>query len=203
MITVQIVDDHKMFVEGIVKIINESGVAQIVGKAYSARECMQMLSRQQADILLLDIYLPDGNGIDLCAKIKGIYPDIKIMALTSFSEYSVVQRMLANGASGYILKNSLAEEIIEGIEVLSTGEKYICDDVAHSLKKQTDTAVVLTGKERELLRLIVDGNINTEIAQKMFLGVETVNSYRKNLLFKLQARNTAVLVKIALQQKLI
>ncbi|MCL2098543.1 MAG: response regulator transcription factor [Bacteroidales bacterium] len=203
LIKVMIIDDHKMFVEGIERIINESGIAQVVAKAYTVREGRLMLSGEQADVLLLDIHLPDGNGIDLCAEILTKYPNMKILALTSFSEYTVVNRMLNNGALGYLLKNAMAEEILQGIETVNMGEKFICEEVNLLLKKQSGQAVVLTGREEELLRLICEGYINIEIADKMCLGVETINSYRKNLLFKLQARNTAVLVKMAIEQKII
>jgi DNA-binding NarL/FixJ family response regulator len=203
LIRVAVVDDHKMFVEGIERIIRESGIAEVTGKAHSARECWQMLAYEQPDVLLLDIHLPDGNGVDLCAEILAKYPGLKILALTSFSEYAVVNRMLDNGALGYVLKNAMSEEILQGIETVVEGEKFICEEVNLLLKKQKDQAIVLTGREQELLRLISEGYINTEIAEKMFLGVETINSYRKNLLFKLQARNTAVLVKMAIEQKLI
>ena len=199
---VAIVDDHKMFVEGIERIINESGIAEVVGKAHSAREAWLMLSAEQPDVLLLDVHLPDGNGVDLCAEFLIKYSKLKILALTSFSEYTVVNRMLSNGALGYLLKNAMSEEIIQGIETVNMGEKFICEEVNLLMKKQSEQAVVLTGKEQELLRLICNGHINAEIADKMCLGVETINSYRKNLLFKLQARNTAVLVKMAIEQKL-
>ena len=202
-IAVAIVDDHKMFVEGIERIINESGIAEVVGKAHSAHECRQMLDYEQPDVLLLDIRLPDGNGVDLCAEILVKYPKLKILALTSFSEYAVVNRMLDNGALGYVLKNAMSEEILQGIETVHGGEKFICEEVNLLLKKQKGQAIVLTGREQELLRLISEGYINTEIAERMHLGVETINSYRKNLLFKLQARNTAVLVKMAIEQKMI
>ena len=203
LIRVAIVDDHKMFVEGIEKIINESGVAEIVGKAYSSRECWEMLENIFFDVLLLDIHLPDGNGIDLCPEIHTKYPKLKILALTSFSEYALVNRMLLNGAMGYVLKNSMSEEIINGIATVFTGEKFLCEEVNMLMKKRTGVEIVLTGREREMLRLISEGYINTEIAEKMNLSVQTVNSYRKNLLFKLQARNTAVLVKMAIEQKMI
>ncbi len=203
MITVQIVDDHRMFVEGLEKIIAESGVARIIGKAYNARECWKMLSWEQADVLLLDVHLPDGNGVDLCPQIKQKYPDLKILAITSFSEYAVVSRMLENGATGYVLKNAMSEEIIQGIETVSEGEKFLCHEVDLLLKKQAGQAVILTRKERELLHLISEGYISSEIAEKMHLGIDSINNYRKNLLLKLDARNTAVLVKIAIEQKLI
>jgi len=192
-----------MFVEGLEKIINESGLAEVTGKAYTARDGWLMLAGGQADVLLLDVHLPDGNGVDLCPQILAKYPELKVLALTSFSEYAVVNRMLNNGALGYVLKNAMAEEILQGIETVYAGEQFICEEVNLLLKKQAGRTVVLTGKEQELLRLISEGYINVEIADKMCLGVETINSYRKNLLFKLQARNTAVLVKMAIEQKMI
>ena len=203
MIQVQIIDDHKMFVEGLEKIINESGIAKVGGKAHTARDGRLMLDGGQADVLLLDVHLPDGNGVDLCSEFLAQYPKLKVLALTSFSEYAVVSRMLNNGALGYVLKNAMSEEILQGIETVSGGEQFICEEVNLLLKKQAKKAIVLTVKELELLRLISDGYINVEIADKMCLGLETINSYRKNLLFKLQARNTAVLVKMAIEQKLI
>jgi DNA-binding NarL/FixJ family response regulator len=192
-----------MFVEGIERIINESGIAQVIGKAYNACECKQMLAGQLANVLLLDIQLPDSSGLELCVEIKKNYPKLNILALTSFSGYSVVHRMLQNGALGYVLKNAMAEEILEGIETVAAGKKFLCEEVDLLLQKQKGAAIVLTKKEHTLLRLIAEGYTNVEIADKMFHGVETVNSYRKNLLFKMQARNTAVLVKMAIEQKLI
>ncbi len=203
MIKVQIVDDHKMFVEGLEKIINESGIAEVICTAHTVEESRRMLRNQNADVLLLDIHLPDGSGIDFCKEVKEKYPFLKILALTSFGEYAVISRMLDNGALGYVLKNAMAEEILLGIETVAEGEKFLCEEVNMLLKKQAGKAIILTGRERELLRLITEGYINTEIADKMCLGVETINSYRKNLLFKLNVRNTATLVKLALEEKLV
>ena len=111
--------------------------------------------------------------------------------------------MLDNGASGYILKNALPEEVVEGIETVLKGETFLCHEIDLLMKKKSDELIFLTPRETDLLKLICDGYTNPEIAEKLFLGIETINSYRKNLLFKLNARNTAVLVKIALEQKLI
>lgn len=203
MIKVQIVDDHKMFVEGLTKIINESGIAKVINTAHTTAECRKMLFDNLPDILLLDINLPDGNGIDLCSELKNEYPKLKILALTSHSEFSVINRMLENGASGYVLKNAMSEEILQAIEAVAEGKVFLCDDVDLLLKKKAAQNILLTKKERELIRLISEGYINTEIAEKIFLGVETINTYRKNLLFKLNLRNTAMLVKLAIEQKLI
>ena len=203
MISVQIVDDHRILVDGMLRLINESGIAQVTGTAYCGKEALEMLRLKEPHVLLLDINLPDANGVDLCATIKEKYPNVKVIALTSFGEYTVVRRMLEAGANGYVLKNAMAEEVLDGIECVASGDTFLCDEVDLLMKKQSSSAIWLTPRERELLKLIVEGYTNPEIADKIFLGVETVNSYRKNLLFKLNARNTAVLVKMAIEQKLI
>ena len=129
MIQVMIVDDHKMFVEGLEKFINSSGIARVTATANTGENCWKKLRETQIDIILLDINLPDVSGIDLCTQIIETYPKIKILALSSFAEYAVIRRMLNNGAFGYILKSAAAETILEGIEIISSGEKFLCKEV--------------------------------------------------------------------------
>ncbi len=203
MINVALVDDHPLLIEGLKKLIEASGVATVMKTAANGQACMRMLRFEQPDVLLLDINLPDSSGIDLCKEIHEHWPAINIIALTSFGEYTIIRKMLDNGARGYLLKNAMPEEIIEGIETVMQGKIFLCHEVDLFLKRNGNHQVFLTPRETDLLRLIVQGFTNQEIAEKLFLGVETINSYRKNLLFKLNARNTAVLVKIAMEQKLI
>lgn len=203
MIKVALVDDHPLLLDGLKNLIEASGVATVTRTATNGEECMRMLRFEQPDVLLLDINLPDNSGIDLCKDIHKIWPSINIIALTSFGEYTIIRKMMDNGARGYLLKNAMPEEIIEGIETVMRGKIFMCHEVDLFLKKQGGSQVFLTPRETDLLRLIANGLTNAEIAEKLFLGVETVNSYRKNLLFKLNARNTAVLVKTAIEQKLI
>jgi len=203
MITVALVDDHPLLLDGLKNLIEASGVATVTKTAVNGNECLRMLTFEQPDVLLLDINLPDSSGIDLCKEIHQRWPAVNIIALTSFGEYTIIRKMLDNGARGYLLKNAMPEEIVEGIESVMRGQIFLCHEVDLFLKKKLSQQVFLTPRETDLLRLIVDGYTNLEIAEKLFLGVETINSYRKNLLFKLNARNTAVLVKIALEQKLI
>ena len=110
-IKVAIVDDHKMIVDGLERLINESEIARVVGMAYSGAECMQLLKSNQPEVLLLDIGLPDINGIELCSKIKACYPQVKIMMLTSYGELASISRALDAGADGYVLKNSSQESV--------------------------------------------------------------------------------------------
>jgi DNA-binding NarL/FixJ family response regulator len=203
MISVQIIDDHRVLVEGLKRIINESGVARVVGTAANVHECEQMLAIGRADVLLLDIHLPDGSGLDLCTHIRAAWPEVRILALSSYSEYATVSAMLANGADGYILKNALPEEVLQGIQTVADGEKFVCEEVNLLLRRQESTAVKLTPKEHELLRLVCEGCTSAEIARKMCFSVETIYSYRKNLLFKMNAGNTAALVKMAIEERLI
>lgn len=203
MIKVHITDDHKMFVEGLTASINESAIACVTRVSYTLEECRRNLSEELPDVLLLDISMPDGNGVDFCEEIHRKYPDMKILILTTHDEYSIAKRVIANGASGYVLKNSLSEEVIAGIETIMTGEIFLCEEIDVLIKKHTDQPVWLSSREQELLRLIVDGHTNQEIADKLFLSVETIKSYRKNLIQKLGAKNSMILVKMAIEKKLI
>lgn len=162
-----------------------------------------MLEQSLPDVLFLDINLPDYSGLDLCKQIKTSYPSVEIIALTSYGEYAVIREMMENGASGYVLKNAMPEEILLSIETVYEGGTFLCEQIDLLMKKRSADPVWLTPREKELLTFIAEGFTNGEIAEKMFLSVETINSYRKNLLCKLNARNTAVMVKIALEQKLI
>ncbi len=203
MITVNIVDDHKLLVEGLSKLINDSDIAIVTAVAQDALSARKMLANKLPDVLMLDINLPDINGVDFCGEIKKNYPQLKVLALTSYGDYSVVRSMLENGASGYILKNAMSEEMIAGIEAVYSGETFLCHEVDVMMKKKENTGIWLTQREKELLKLIVEGYTNPEIADKIFLSPETIKGYRKNLLFKLGVKNTALLVKLAIEEKLV
>lgn len=198
-----IVDDHRILVDGLVKLFENSTHISVVGTAYTAKECRCLIHRTTPDVILLDINLPDANGVDLCQEIKTKHPQVKIVALSSYNEYTMVRRMLENGASGYVVKNAMPEEIIMSVEVAASNEIFLCDEIDLLMKKRIAKTIWLTPRERELLKLIVDGYTNQEIADIIFLGVETIHSYRKNLLCKLGAKNTAILVRMALEEKLI
>ncbi|HEY9559495.1 MAG TPA: response regulator transcription factor [Anseongella sp.] len=203
MIKVGIVDDHTILVDGLKKLIGDSGIAEVNSVSGSAAECRSSLGFRIPDVLMLDISLPDASGIDLCKELKEKYPGLKILALSSYGEYAVVRQMLDNGASGYVIKNAMPKEIMEGIKTVAAGEKFLSHEVDLLLRKQADRTVWLSDRERELLRLVAEGYTNPEIAERIFLSAETIRGYRKNLLLKLGAKNTAVLVKMAIEQKLI
>jgi DNA-binding NarL/FixJ family response regulator len=203
LIRVAIVDDHTMVAEGFERIINTSGLAGVIGKAYSIAGCLTMLAQSEADVLLLDVSLPDGNGIDLFMQIKSLYPDLKVVMLTSHSELHIIKRALDCGVAGFIMKNAAAEVIIEGIRTVTSGERFLCEETQRLLKKRNYQTILLSRREQELLRLIVAGKKNMEIADSLNLGYETIKGYRKNLMFKLNASNTAELVRMAIEQHLV
>ncbi len=203
MIKVHIIDDHKMLIQGLSTTINNSGIAKVTGISYSLAECRTVIASNPPDILLLDLNLPDGSGIDFCKELRNKYPGTKVLVLTTHDEYSVVRRVMENGASGYILKNALSEEVVAGIEAVMNGETFLCDEIDALMNKPTEQPIWLTTREQELLKLIVNGYTNQEIADKVFLSVETIKTYRKNLIQKLGAKNSMILVKIALEKKLI
>lgn len=203
MYKILIVDDHPVLADGLKTLLSDYKICSSADIAVSGKECTKKLNSAEYDLILLDINLPDVSGIDLCETIHKAHPEIKILALTSFSEFSCVNNMMTNGASGYVLKNAMPEEIIKGVETVMNGEIFLCHEVDILMKKEGDKHIYLTRRETDLLRLITEGFTNQEIAEKLFLGSETIKSYRKNLLFKLNAKNTATLVKMALEKKLI
>jgi DNA-binding NarL/FixJ family response regulator len=202
-INVVIVDDHKFIAEGLVQIIDRCGFACVMGRAYNLQDCLSVLESCTPDVLLLDVSLPDGNSIDILPKIRKLHPSVRILMLTSYAEAYVVARALSEGASGYILKNSLSEEILEGIRVVASGERFLCDEVEALLEDKPVEIVPLTQREREVLELIVEGYTCREISEKIFLSYDTVHDYYKYLRLKLGASNTATLVKKAIEQKLV
>lgn len=206
MIKVFITDDHYMVVEGIRSLlINEKDI-DFIGSASTVASCRAFLKNQQPDVLLLDINLPDGNGIDLCKEIREQYPQVFILGLSTFNQASYIKDMMNNGASGYVLKNATQKELTEAIHLASIGKTYMAYEVAktlHTAEKQHSPEIVLGRREKDVLDLIKDGFTNAEMAEKLNLSVNTVDTYRKSLLAKLNAKNTADLVRLAFLHKLI
>lgn len=203
-IKVFIVDDHYMVIEGIRSLLQNEKNIEWIGHAMNAESCLAFLKQQQPDVILMDISMPDKSGIDLCREVKQKYPSVFIVGLSTFNQQSFIQKMMDNGASGYVLKNATRDELMEGIEIVMKGRTYLSDEASKVLRKNDDSdAPVLTRREKEVLELIAEGMTNNEIATKLFLSSTTVDTHRKNLLSKLSAKNTAELVKLAFFYKII
>lgn len=203
MIKIFIVDDHPMVIEGLQSMLLRLPDSEVVGYAMNAASCLGYFMHHTADIILLDINLPDQNGIELCSILRKKYSDTKIIALTNFDQLSYIQGMRDAGAQGYLLKNSSFEEIDTAINAVIVGGSYWLghEDIRESIQEHNQP--LLTRREIEVLKLVADGLTNIEIAEKLFISVTTVDSHRKNLISKLQVKNTAALVRVAIENKMI
>ncbi len=206
MTRVFIIDDHPMVVEGIKALLAHSETAMICGAAHDGYRALELLKTTPADVALVDINLPDMNGIDLCIQLKKDFPELKVLGLSTFKERSYITRLIEAGASGYLLKNATKEELEDAIATSRQGRMYMSMEVAAVLTKpapERPALPLLTAREKEVLQLIADGLTNQEIADKLFISILTVDSHRKNLLAKFNVKNTAAMVRFALEYKLI
>jgi len=207
-LSVLIIDDHPLIVAGMQKMLAAIDEIQIAGAAGSAIEAMKILKTVPVDIALLDINLPDISGIELCKKIKKEFPAVKVLGISTYCDRRYVSRMIENGALGYLAKSADAEEIIRAIRTASKGQLYLSLSTEQLMRSPADltppgTLPPLTRREKEVLRLISEGFTNTQIAEKLFISPLTVDSHRKNLLTKLNVSNTAALIRLAVEQRLL
>ncbi|HMR82311.1 MAG TPA: response regulator transcription factor [Niabella sp.] len=198
-ISVFIVDDHYMVIEGIRSLLQNEQEIVWLGHATNAVSCLGFLRQQQPDVILMDINLPDKSGIDLCKEVKENFPFVFIIGLSTFNQYSFIDKMMENGASGYLLKNATREEMMEAIHTVMKGKLYLSGEAAHTLIRPQAAAILLTRREKEVLELIAEGLTNNEIAEKLYISITTVDTHRKNLLSKFDCRNVASLVRKASQ----
>ncbi|WAC11781.1 response regulator [Dyadobacter pollutisoli] len=197
-VRILIVDDHPLVLEGLKSLLSDSEGITMAGTASNAIDAIAFLKSNEVDIAFLDINLPDISGIELCKKVKEQFPDVKTLALSTFSERAYVSRMIQNGASGYLIKSSSKEEILEAIQQVQAGGYFMNVNFDQSASSPTPKTVpFLTRREKEVLLLIAEGLTNPQIADQLFISVTTVNSHRQNLLMKFEVSNTASLIKLA------
>jgi DNA-binding NarL/FixJ family response regulator len=203
MTRVFIVDDHPMVVEGIRSMLMQFPDVEVAGHAMNAASCLGYFVHNTAHLVLLDINLPDQSGIEVCKSLLRRNPELKIIALTNFDQLTYLQNMQDAGAKGYLLKNSSSDEIENAITTVMAGNEFWLgrDNVRESI--QDHNQLLLTRREIEVLKLIAEGLTNQEIADKLFVSTSTVDSHRKNLISKMQVKNTAALVRTALENKII
>ena len=208
-IKVLICDDHKIFTEGLKRGLETEPDIDVVGDAHSGDQVYQAIAEKEIDIILLDIELPGENGIAITRKIKVESPDIHVIALSMHDSAQMIQRMVKAGAKGYLLKNSILKELIQAIRDVHAGKQYFKGIVMSKIiefsseKHMEDPLYILTKRELEILQLISTGKSNNEIAEELFISVHTVNSHRKNILKKLNQKNTAELIRFAVKNRLV
>jgi DNA-binding NarL/FixJ family response regulator len=204
-INILIVDDHPMVLEGMNSLLSKINYLNIAGIATNAFEAMNIIKKSAVQVAIVDINLPDINGIELTKKIKTEYPDIKVLAMSTFKERSYISQMIQNGASGYLVKSASKEEIEEAILSAYEGKLYLSLDINSvdvNASLQTQLPAIST-REKEVLGLIADGLTNHQIAAQLFISLHTVESHRKNLLIKFEANNTATLIKLAVKYNIV
>jgi DNA-binding NarL/FixJ family response regulator len=206
MIKVFIVEDHAMVIEGIrVMLQNEKDFA-VTGTAGTAAECLNYFSQHTADVILMDINLPDMSGVELCKIIKSKYKQTMILALSTFNQGIYMNKIMENGASGYLLKNITKKELTDAITTVNSGGVYFSFEAGKIYKttlEKNSHLPVLTKREREIAKLIAEGLTNPEISIRLFISVDTVDTHRKNLYTKLNIKNTASLIRYAIENGIV
>ncbi len=204
-IRILVVDDHPMVLEGMKSLLADLEYITLSGTASNAFQAMQILKDITVDVAIVDINLPDVNGLTLTKKIKTECPLVKVLAMSTFKERSYIVQMIQHGASGYLLKSATKEEIEEAIRSAYEGKLYLSLDInSVDVSEKTNRSMpFISSREREVLKLIADGLTNPQIAEKLFISLHTVDSHRKNLLTKFEVSNTASLIKLAVNYNLV
>lgn len=205
-----IADDHVMFLQGIVSLLENEPEIKIIGRAVNGVEVLDILKSQKADMVILDISMPEMDGIELTKILKKEYPLIKIIIVSTHSNAKIISRLIRIGVNGYLLKNAEKSELLEAIHNVARGQNYFSQQAeelylnnSQKIEKQASGLIELSSREKEILILIAQENSTAEIAEKTFISFNTVNTHRRNLLSKLNAKNTAGLVKYAVENGLV
>jgi DNA-binding NarL/FixJ family response regulator len=209
MIRVAITDDHPLVLQGIKDMLSDEQDIQLAGSFENASSTVERLGQVNADVLLLDINLPDKDGTELCAEIHHDHPSVSIIALTSFDDVSMVKTMVRHGAAGYLLKTVTKTELIAALHAVISGNEYIQESMREKIlidalgkDRPTGGMIRLTRREKEVLALILGEHTTAEIAKKLYLSPKTVESHRAVLFQKFGVRNVAGLVKQAIEHGL-
>lgn len=208
MIRLIITDDHPVIRDGVKTILTNEKDIDMVACAGSGEELLEILETKKADVVLLDINMPDMNGIEAAKLVKEKYPNIKIISFSQYDEKRFVKQMLKNGASGYLLKNSAAKEMVAAIKMVHSGGMYMSDELPSIFgdkpKARSDYLFPdLSKRELDVLKEICREKNTNEIAESLFISPNTVETHRSSLLLKVGVKNTAGLVKWAMENEIV
>jgi DNA-binding NarL/FixJ family response regulator len=202
-----IADDHVMFRQGIKRIIEETEELEVVGEASDGFELLDLLKKVEADMVFLDISMPNIRGIEAAQEIKSLYPQVKVLILTMHKKKEYLYHAFVAGARGYLLKEDSDVELFSAVKTIRNGGFYVtrllagelAEDISHMYKGNAELpSQPLTTREREVLKLIAEGKSNREIADFLFISIRTVENHRANIMRKLNLSNTADIVKYAI-----
>ncbi|RYZ27880.1 MAG: response regulator transcription factor [Chitinophagaceae bacterium] len=209
-IPIAIVDDHEVVINGLKAMFSSLHEIEVVYSTTHGSDLYDYLTKEQPAVILLDIQMPEISGIDICKHVHRLYPQIKIIAFSSFDDTHYIRQIIRNGASGYLLKNADQQTIVAAIQQVMKGEEYIDESIKKMLIQESISGqrrsmfdIPLTKREKEILQLIANGLSNQEIADKLFISLRTVETHRFNLTQKLDVKNAAGLVKEAIKRGLV
>jgi len=207
-IRILLVDDHKMMLDGLRTLLEGELDATVVGEASTGREALELTQKTSPDLVIMDIGLRDLNGIDATRQIKKDYPDVRVIALSTYTDKQFVLEMLDAGALGYVVKAAAGEELVRAAKVVMAGKTYLNPDVAGAVvgshlhpddDSETTAWSILSHREREILQLLAEGKSSKEIAETLFISVKTVEAHRRNIMDTLDIRGIAELTKYAVR----
>lgn len=209
--TVLIADDHQLFREGLVNLISSAPDVEVVGEAKDGREATEKAKKIKPDVVLIDIGMPEMNGIEATRIIKKDNPKIKVIAVSMHSDRQFVKGALEAGADGYLLKNCTYRQLIDAIQSVISGKKYLSDDITEMVIQgyldPEDTSpegqVDLSEREMEVLKLYAEGKSTREISEELFISVKTVGTHKQHIFEKLGLKSNADMVKFAIKEGLI
>jgi DNA-binding NarL/FixJ family response regulator len=208
-INIAIVDDHPIVMEGLQKVLMSAYNYVSAICFTTGTDFLNYLGKKETatDIVLLDITLPDINGIELCKQVKMQYPDICVLAFSNHNERGTIMQMLQQGAGGYLLKNAAAEELVDCINQAMKGNIALSREVRDIMAKPTiddfKPVPVLTKREKEILKMIADGKTSNTIAEILHLSPLTIETHRRNLMQKFEVNNAAEMIKVAARHEMI
>lgn len=210
-IRILIVDDHSITREGLKVLLNKIENFEVIAEAENGRVALSMARKLQPDVVVMDINMPDLNGVDASRQILSELPQTRIIALSMYSDKSYVRGMLKSGVAGYLLKNCAFEELQGAIDTVMRGQTYLSPKISEIVRKEfvkmmtteeIGTTELLTDKEREVLQLIAEGRKTKEIAERLHISVKTVEARRSKIMEKLNINNVAGLTKFAIREGL-
>ena len=212
-IKIVLADDHKILLDGLRSLLEEVAEFEIVDTAQNGREALAILRKQPVDVLVLDLSMPEMDGMETTAQAKKLFPGLKILILTTNDEGSIITEILRQGATGYLLKNSSREQLVKGIRMAYEGKTVLNDEVtakmvesirqANTPSSSESSLPRITKREKEVLQLISEEYTAQEIADQLFVSLNTVITHRRNLFVKLDVKNSVGLVRKALENGLI
>ncbi|HEX7757713.1 MAG TPA: response regulator transcription factor [Niabella sp.] len=198
------VDDHPLIMEGLKTLLQRDAMLQIAGLFENGQSFLEHIQTNEIDIVLLDVSLPDSNGMDLCRQIKLQAPQTIVLMLSNIAERGIILTAIQNGANGYLLKNTslqqLREAIFKALDGTIVFSKEVNEIISSPAKNELPQLPRLTKREKEILQMIAAGKTSNQIADELFLSPLTVDTHRKNLMQKFGVKNTAGLISMAAQQ---